>query len=279
VLMRKNQVSAVLPVLAANSHTPNVMFMMNNAAGPAEMTQALGYDRVSLGFPGAAGVREGHVVRCIAGRGSRKATATIGEVDGRTTSRLRELGRAFKGAGFAVTIERNMDAWLKTHVALVSPLASALYMAGGDNHRLARTRDGVLLTIRAVREDFRVLQALSIPVRPPMLWILAWMPEPILLFLLQRVLDTALAEIALAGHASAARDEMKHLADEFRALALSTTIPTPAADRLYKHVDLGVPPVAQGSAQIAVDWRGVWAGLGVLTALAAVWRLRRHRRR
>jgi hypothetical protein len=112
-----------------------------------------------------------------------------------------------------------------------------------------------------------------------MLWILAWIPEPILLFLLQRALDTELAEIGLAGHANAARDEMKHLADEFRALALSTTVPTPAMDCLYKYVDLTVPPVAQGRAQIAVNWRGIWLGLGVLTALAAVWRLRRHRRR
>jgi 2-dehydropantoate 2-reductase len=172
-----------------------------------------------------------------------------------------------------------MDAWLKTHVALVSPLANALYMAGGDNYRLARTRDGVLLAIRAIREGFRVLQDLGIPVRPAMLWILAWMPEPILLFLLQHLLDTELAAIALAGHANAARDEMKHLADEFRALALSTTVPTPAMDCLYKYVDLTVPPVAQGRAQIAVNWRGIWVGLGVLTALAAVWRLRRHRRR
>ena len=40
VLMRKNQVSAVLPTLTANSQTPNVLFMMNNAAGPAGIRPA-----------------------------------------------------------------------------------------------------------------------------------------------------------------------------------------------------------------------------------------------
>jgi len=42
VLMRKNQVSAILPALAANRHTPNVLFMGNNVAGADEMVEALG---------------------------------------------------------------------------------------------------------------------------------------------------------------------------------------------------------------------------------------------
>jgi 2-dehydropantoate 2-reductase len=279
VLMRKNQVSTVLPVLAANPHTPNVLFSMNNAAGPAEMIQALGYDRVLLGFPGAAGVREGGIVRYIAGRGGRMATALIGELDGRATPRLEQLAKALEGAGFSVAIEPNMDAWLKTHVALVSPIANALYMAGGDIYRLARTRDGVVLIIRAVREGFQVQRALGIPIRPPMLQVVAWIPEPILVSLLQRMLGTELAEIAIAGHANAARDEMTCLADEFKALALSTTVPTPAINRLYKYVDLTVPPVVQGSARIRMDWRGVWIGLGIFASLTALLKLRRWRRR
>ena len=279
VVMRKSQVSAVLPTLAANTHTPNVLFLMNNAAGAAEMIRSLGYDRVLLGFPGAAGVRVGHVVRCLAGRGSRKATATIGELDGRTSPRLQELRSVLEAAGFAVAIEPNIDAWLKAHVALVSPMANALYMAGGDNHRLAHTRDGLVLMIRAIREGFRVLRALGIPIRPAALQVLSWLPEPLLVGLAGRLLDTAVAEVALAGHANAARDEMKLLADEFRALALSTTVPTPAMEHLYQYLDVTVPPVREGSAHIAMDWRGIWIGLGLLAVLTAVLRLRPRRRR
>jgi hypothetical protein len=72
---------------------------------------------------------------------------------------------------------------------------------------------------------------------------------------------------------------MTCLADEFKALALSTTVPTPAINRLYQYVDLTVPPVVQGSARIRMDWRGVWIGLGILAALMAVLKLRRHTRR
>jgi len=57
VVLPKQRIAEVLPVLAANDRTPSVMFFGNNAAGPAAMTDALGHDRVLFGFPGAAGVR------------------------------------------------------------------------------------------------------------------------------------------------------------------------------------------------------------------------------
>ena len=59
-----------------------------------------------------------------------------------------------------------MDAWLKTHVALLMPsLAQAMRAAGRDNVRMAHTRDAVL-AIRAIREGFHVLRALGYPIVP-----------------------------------------------------------------------------------------------------------------
>ncbi len=270
VPMRKNQVSAILPILAANQHTPNILFMTNNAAGPDEFVQALGRERVLLGFPGTGGERKGHIIRCITKAGRIKIKTTIGELDGRVTPRLCELAQLLESAGFQAVTSRNMDAWLKTHVAIVSPLANALYMAGGDNYRLARTRDGIVLGIRAMREGFRVLRALDIPITPPSLRMYAWLPEPVLVWLVQRLLATQLAELALARHANAARDEMKQLADEFRALARQTSVPTPAMDRLCQYIDPTVPAALEGRAELPMDWRGVWIGLGVLAAGSAI---------
>jgi len=71
---------------------------------------------------------------------------------------------------------------------------------------------------------------------PSKLKVLEWIPEPILVVMMRRVFDSKVAEIAIAGHANAARDEMKHLADEFRALARSTSVLTPAMDRLYSYI-------------------------------------------
>ncbi len=235
VLMRRTQISAVLPILAENQHTPNILFMCNNASGPDEMIEALGRERVLLGFPGAGGIRQEQVVRYVVVSGRNQAT-TFGELDGRTTPRLKQIARTFKAAGFPVETSKRMDAWLKTHVVKVSPVANALYMVGGDNHQLARSRDALVLMVRAMREGFRVLRALNIPIVPSKLKIVEWMPERMVIFLMRLMVNSKEAEITMAGHANAARDEMKRLADEFRTLARSTSVPTPAMDRLYSYI-------------------------------------------
>ena len=74
VMMPKIHLPEILPVLAANRHTPNVLFMLNNAAGPGEMIDALGWERVLMGFPGAGGTRQGHVVRYMVVSGRQQPT-------------------------------------------------------------------------------------------------------------------------------------------------------------------------------------------------------------
>jgi len=194
VPVRKTQLSSVLPALASNRRTPNVLFMVNSAAGPDGIVEALGGDRVLLGFPGAGGTLEGPVVSYKVLPGWVQPT-TMGELDGRVSPRLRLVADAFRTAGFAVALSTDMVSWQKTHVALVSPIADAIYAAGGDNYRLARTRDGLVLMIRAWREGFRVLEAIGTPITPPRLKVLKWMPEPLQIVLWQRVFDTRFAEI------------------------------------------------------------------------------------
>ena len=254
VMMPKNHVPEILPILAANCNTPNVLFMVNNAAGPDEMINALGRERVLLGFPGAGGTRKGHVVRYRV-VSARQQPTTFGELDGSTTARLEQIVNVFKGAGFPVAINSQMDAWLKTHVAEVNPMANALFMAGGDNYRLARTRDAIVLMIRAIREGYSVLGKLNIPIVPAKHKLLKWIPEPVLVALMRHIFKSKqMAD--LIGHAHAARNEMKQIDGEFKVLAQSTSVPTPAMNRLHTYNDQDVKPVADGSAQIPMNWRG-----------------------
>lgn len=235
VFVRGNQVSSVLPVLAANMFTPNILFMSNNAGGSEEIINMLGRDRVLLGFPGAGGTKEDHVIRYNT-LSKHVQKTTVGELDGSVTTRLRQISKEFKKAGFHTEISSNIDAWLKTHVALVSPIANAIFMAGGDNYKLARNREVIVLNIRGIREGFCVLAALGIPVTPSKLKLLNLIPEFILISLLSRVFNTEWSEVVMTRHANTARDEMKLLADQFQTLANKTAIPTPAIDRLYKFI-------------------------------------------
>lgn len=268
VLMRRNQLDEILPTLAANRATPNLLVMVNNASGAAEIAATLGRERAVFGFPGAGGARDGFVVRYSIVSGAIQST-TLGELDGRITPRLREIADVFAVGGFSVAFSHNMDAWYKTHVAIIGPIANAIYLAGGDNYRLARTRDGVVLLVRGIKEGLRVLRALNIPITPFKYRILPLIPEPILAALLQKVLPTEWATLAAARHANAARDEMQRLADDFRTLSRASGAPTPALDRLYTYIDPATLPAPEGSAALPLDWRGVWAGLAALVGLVA----------
>jgi 2-dehydropantoate 2-reductase len=245
VLVRKNQVDSVLPTLASNHATSNILFMVNNALGYEQWIEAVGKDRLLVGFPGAGGTREGHVVRYIIVSGSTQPS-TFGQVDGGKTERLVNIVAAIKRAGFPVAICRNMDAWQKFHVAWISPIANAIYMAGGDNYRLANMPEAVRLMIRAIREGFQVLRKLNVPITPPKLRLLLWMPEMVLAALLRRWANTKHCETVATRHANAAVDEMRLLAHEFRQLASSSGIPIPARDELDSYIPDDTAPGFHG---------------------------------
>lgn len=268
VLVRKDQLDSVLPVLAANRRIPHYLFMVNNAAGPQEIIRAVGRPRVLLGFPGAGGVREDYTIR-YAVVGPRQPT-TLGELDGRVTIRLQRAANALREAGFPVAISHHMDAWLKTHVALVSPAAAAIHLAGGSVRRLAHTPDALLLMVRAVRESFQALHALNIPVTPVPVGLLKYVPEPFLLALLRRSFDTPRAELLMEKHAITARTEMRQLMEELVALTRQSNLPTPSLDRLSQVMDVEQETLPAGSATMRMDWRGVWALVGGLSALLGV---------
>ncbi|ESA37106.1 ketopantoate reductase [Leptolyngbya sp. Heron Island J] len=237
VTMRKNQVAAILPILAAHHQSPNVLFMINNPSGYDDWLQAVGRERLLLGFPGAGGTLEGPIVRYIISARQLQPT-TLGEPDGQMTARLKAIVSQFKQAGFPVAISNNMDAWQKTHVALISPIADALYMAGGDNYRLAQMPEALHLMVQAIREGFQVLRSLGMPITPAKFQLWAWLPEAVLVAVLRRWVSTRYFEIVIARHANAARDEMQQLAKEFQTLAHQASIDTPAIDQLETYIDL-----------------------------------------
>jgi 2-dehydropantoate 2-reductase len=244
------------------------MFFGNNAAGYSEMTASLGRERVLLGFPGAAAVDHDGSIRYLILSAQEQPT-TIGELDGTRSQRIEAIAETLTAAGFPVSICANMDAWLKTHVAEISPTANALYMAGGDALRLARTRDAMVLMLRAIREGYRVLTAHGIPITPKNRKIFQWLPEPLLLAIMRRMITSDATAIKI-GHALEARQEMKTIAGEFQELSRKTNIPTPSIDTLNGYLDLGAQPISDRSAEIRVNWNGVWIVLGVLALLAAL---------
>lgn len=274
VSMQRNQALDALPALALNTVVPSYLFMGNNAGGPDAYVRALGADRVLMGFPGAGGLWDGYVVKYVAGKNGTMPTE-VGELGGGVTPRLQRIAEAFASAGAPVAFNDDIDAYLKCHAALVVPLVGGIYASGEDNYRLARTRDALIMVIRALKEEIRAMGALGIRLSPPRLNLVRYLPEPLLLAAMGGPLSSREAEMGVAGHARAARGEMTHLLGELRALNGEAGVETPWMDRLAVFFDQSSPPLREGSSELPVNWGGVLFALGgaAVIVLLGLWLL------
>lgn len=234
VIMRRNQIPSILPALAQNHHIPSVLFLGNNAAGPQDLIEALGRQRVLIGMANAGGARQGHVVRYL---WSRRLPLWFGELDDVPTPRTEAIVGLFRSAGIRARVVKNVDAYLKTHVAGLPALAGAAYMAGGNIRQLARTPEALKLYVQAYREALRALRAVGVPVRPAATRLLEWIPAPIVAFAMRPFLNSRLAEMGAQPHLDAAPDEWKELADELRVILRQSGLPSPASDVLFAQVE------------------------------------------
>jgi 2-dehydropantoate 2-reductase len=163
VPVRRDQLQTVLGRLSAARFTPNVLFFCNTAAGPDELVNALGRDRVLLGFPGAGGMRDNAVVRYLL---IRQQPTVIGELDGSISPRLRRFHAAFERAGFPTVISRHMDGWLRYHAVFVCSICGAIYEADGSASRLADRPEILRVMVQATREGFAALHRQGITGAP-----------------------------------------------------------------------------------------------------------------
>lgn len=231
VLVRKNQINDALAIIGRNVNTPNILVMVNNPSGYQDWADAVGRGRLMLGFAGAGGTMENGVVTYALAPGFFQPT-TLAELSGRKTARLKEVVRMFKQAGFPVATSSNMDAWQKTHVAWVSPLAQAIYQAERAGISLSESQRILTLTVEAIRESFEVLEKLGIPITPPVLRFWQYLPKFVLVESLATWTKTDHFKTLILRHSLVARDEMSQIAGEFSALAQLAQKPTPALEQL-----------------------------------------------
>jgi len=230
VVIRKNQVPDLLPVLALN-RSPNVVFMINNPSGPAEFTTALGKERVMLGFVFGAGKRDGSVIRAISG--VRGIATPFGEIDGRITPRLTRLVGILGEAGLKSRTSTDIADELATHAALVAPLGHLLIEHGCDTYALARSTADLRLLVDAWRETLDVLRATGVKIIPSSTNIVRIIPRFLLVAALRPLFSTKFAEVGAGWHCSQAPDEMRQLGIELMALVERSSLPVPAIRKLF----------------------------------------------
>lgn len=236
VVMQRTQADTVLESLARNC-SPNIVFVVNTAAGYEQWKRAVGAERLLFGFPSAGGERKNGVVSYFLGSGLMRAfqTTTFGEAAGEKSGRVTALIDIFRRAGIPSVFCSDMDAWQKTHAAMVTCIANALYGHGCDNKQLAASVKDVRNMVLGVKEGFKVLKKLGIQITPKKLafWHL---PAGILTCAFEAFMKTQLAEITMVKHCAVARGEMASLQEEFDRLIQKSGLRTPHIDSLRKNL-------------------------------------------
>ena len=232
VAVRYDQVHSVLPVISAFPGKAPVLFMVNNPLGYEKWIDSVGADRLVIGFPGAGGVIEDATVEYTIVSGLLQAT-TIGEPSGGVSSRVREIARLFRNAGFPTAVSRNMDAWQKTHVAWVTPCAFGIYHARSNGLDLSQHRDSVVLMVKGIREGFAVLREREIKITPAKFRILELAPAFILVSAFRLWAGSRHFDVAAQRHALNAEVEMIALAQGFMTWTQGSQVPTPFLSLLY----------------------------------------------
>lgn len=269
VPIRKNLVGDVLPALAANKKVPTFLFMMNNAAGQQQFVEALGKERVMAGFPLPGGYKKDHVMYMMPVEEKKPTVLPIGEVDGNVISRTYEVADILSSMrGYRAQIRKDIDGWLKTHVALLIPtLAPAVYACNTNLSHFAATRDAHVLLKRALPEAFRAIQNAGVPITPPSLRIVEWIPEPLFVLALGKMAKSATFENVM-GHLESVPDEVRHLTDEFFELIRHGHTPTPTLDGLAEFTYGTKEAIPFGSKSIPLRWGGVY-GVAIGAAVVA----------
>ncbi|HSJ39412.1 MAG TPA: 2-dehydropantoate 2-reductase N-terminal domain-containing protein [Planococcus sp. (in: firmicutes)] len=269
VPIRKNKVSAILPALAANKHVPTFLFMMNNAAGQQEFIDVLGKERVMAGFPLPGGYKKGHVMYMMPVEKKNTTILPIGEVDGSVTTRTREVAKILSSMrGYRAEIQKDIDAWLKTQVAILIPtLVPAFYACDSDLERFAATRDAQVLMKRALHESLLATKNAGIPITPPAFEIMDRIPEPLFVMALGKMANTPPFENAVE-QLKASEDEIEFLTDEFYTMIQPGNTPTPTVDRLTAYTYGKKEPLPAGSKSIPLNWRPLYGAAIGLAAIA-----------
>lgn len=236
VVLQRTQVDGVLPVLARNV-SPNIVFVVNTASGYEQWVKPVGAERLMLGFPSAGGERVGHRVVHFIGRGVLRGfqTTTFGEYKGLKTERVNTLIRAFNNAGIPSVFCSDMDAWQKTHVAMVTSIANALYGHNCNNYTLAGNGGDIKRMMQGIHEGFGVLGSLGINTKPAKLWYMK-LPVWITAGVFKVFMGTKMAEVTFARHCLVAKSEMICLQAEFDELIRQSGTETPAIDALRKNL-------------------------------------------
>jgi 2-dehydropantoate 2-reductase len=216
VTVRYEQITNALASLKGNA-SPNIVTMVNNPNGYAPWEALIGRGRLIPGFAGAGGRIEKDILQYRLTPKLVQPTM-FGEIDGTMTDRVIMLQRMCKRAKVPCSISKNMDAWQKSHLAMVTALANGIYFDGGDIYTTAKNKEALRFMSTSLRHNFRALKKAGIAITPPKFQVFTIAPLWLMDIVLRYLYQTKFAETLINHHAQSAKAEMQTLDREFKAV-------------------------------------------------------------
>lgn len=235
VAMQKAGRLAVCPVLAENPHLKNILFLGNDVSGFRRYLDHLPRETVLLGFPRVGGGWDGAdlVVMDREKPGGHRGELFLGELDGSTRERTRRIRELFEAADIRVSVEKDMDGWLKYHFAFMAPTAGVIFEKGGDMRAVAADRQAIHRYCLACREAGDVLRRVGYRRRqPPIFNLYYWLPRWLEPKVFRKLFGSRSAEVRLGLHARTVGPELLEMDEEFAELKVRAEMETPSLDAL-----------------------------------------------
>jgi 2-dehydropantoate 2-reductase len=242
VTVRRDQLAEILPAIAELT-TGRIALMLNQCVDLELVRERVGSERTVFTFPGVGGQR------------TKDGAIAYLEISQQKTTIERRHGieapvvDLLRSAGFALDMQTDMAAWLKTHAVFITAVGAAILEAGGDSERLAADRARVAAMVAAVGEGFRTLERQNIGITPtPLRLIFTVVPRFLAVSYWQRQLRGPLGTLAIAPHVRATREtEFPVMCADVRRLVAGHGS-TPQLDRLLEVASATYRPPPRRSA-------------------------------
>lgn len=213
---------SITPLLRELPGYPTVWYLGNTTQGYDAAIEQLGSDRVLGGFPGVGGTWEDNVLVYADREKPRDPSfdrLIIGEAHPDAAAAADAVENEMQGVGMNIERYVPIMAWHWSHIALILPLAGAVYRHDQDLDSVVADRALLKQTMRATAQGLAAVRQAGYPILPRGLNILRWIPAALGTGKIATLLQSDFGRIALAAHAATSRAEMNSFTTDFLNLA------------------------------------------------------------